>query len=104
MITPERFVLLRNQKAAQIALMECRVEELQKQAAACSLPADLRPAVASDIVLDAVIWYPTWADDPEDIQAWAIVEEVLRPSDSFKAYYYDGCRYGLNGAFVEVKS
>jgi hypothetical protein len=62
-----------------------------------ALPARLRPAKASDIVEGAVLWYPAL-----DECKWAAVEEVYRPSDPWKAYCaHDGCRYGLDGAFVE---
>ena len=63
------------------------------------LPEHLRPATASDIVEDHIIWYVR-----EGYHHWKLVENVLRPDDEFKAYTaHDGCRYGLDGAFVEVK-
>lgn len=62
-------------------------------------PKKLVKAQAKDIVEGNVIWYPEWDGD----RVWNIVEEVLRPSDDWKAYCaQDGCRYGLDGAFVEA--
>jgi len=63
------------------------------------LPEKLIKAQAKDIVEGGVIWYPECDGD----RVWNIVEEVLRPDDNWKAYCaQDGCRYGLDGAFVEA--
>jgi hypothetical protein len=61
------------------------------------LPDNLRPANAKDIVVGNVIWYPRW-----DYHKWVVIEEVLYPNDAFKAFIGDGCRYGLDGAFVDL--
>ena len=61
-------------------------------------PDNLRPATAEDIVIDAIIWfegYNGWM--------WRVVEGLGYHGDRFKAYDSDGCRYGLDGAFMEVK-
>lgn len=31
------------------------------------------------------------------------IEEVLNPNDLYKAFYSDGCRYGLENSFVKLK-
>lgn len=65
------------------------------------LPENLRPAGPGDITEGAILWYPDWMVS-ELSRGWAIVEEVYRPGDPWKAYCaHDGCRYGLDGAFVE---
>lgn len=65
------------------------------------LPNNIRPAEAKDIVEGAIIWYPE--NDNSDMY-WMYVQEVLRPSDQWEAYCsHDGCRYGLYGAYVEIK-
>ena len=71
-------------------------------------PANIRPAVASDIVVGAVIWHDfeiEYEDDEDEKENFTplhhTIDEVLYPDDDFKAYYWDGCRYGLNDAFVE---
>lgn len=63
------------------------------------MPASVRPAVATDIVPGAIIWYP---DSPGRL--WFEVEEVRAPEDDFKGYLSEGCRYGLKGAYVERSS
>jgi hypothetical protein len=100
---PEEFIAFREEQEAVISAANKAIDRAYKKAARCRLPANLRPATAKDIRQGAVIWYPRWATDPEGIAAWAIVDLVLYPSDDWKAYEYDGCRYGLDGAFVEVK-
>lgn len=72
----------------------------EEAAESAELPKNLRPAKPSDIVEGAVLWYPEWDD-----RKWSFVGEVLRPSDPWKGYSaHDGCRYGLDGAFVETDS
>lgn len=84
-----------------------RLKEMEKredlsylfdQAIKAPFPFNFRPAVAEDIVLGAIIWYKEGDDGP----FWAIVEELNYTGDDWKAFSFDGCRYGLNGAFVEV--
>lgn len=60
----------------------------------------LRPAEAEDVQVGAVIWYEVRADRYVPV----LVEEVINPNDPYKAYTADdGCRYGLDGAMVEVR-
>jgi len=76
----------------------------QELAEKAQLPDNLRPANSSDIVDGAILWYPDFGDeDPEWLCAgWKLVEEVRRPDDPYKAFLAnDGCRYGLEGAFVD---
>lgn len=77
------------------------------RAAEAPLPNKLRPAEPKDIIEGAILWYPEHrqASDGEDeaLPYWKLVGEVLRPNDEWKTYCAeDGCRYGLDGAFVEV--
>lgn len=70
----------------------------------CALPKNLRSATSKDMVEGGIIWYPEFRredlDDP--CGGWKIIAEVLHPQDQWKAYCADdGCRYGLDGAFVE---
>lgn len=63
-------------------------------------PVNLRPATPEDVVVGAVLYYLKGDDGP----FCNLVDEVYRPSDPWKAYCaHDGCRYGLEGAFVEVE-
>jgi len=62
-------------------------------------PKKLRPATAKDIKKGKLIYYP---EAEHCTPFWQIVDEVMRPSSDYKAYCAeDGCRYGLDGAFVE---
>jgi hypothetical protein len=75
----------------------------ETDAYAAPLPKHLRPAEARDIVEGAILWYPEWMGS-EESRGWAMVGEVMYPSDPWKAYCaHDGCRYGLDGAFVEIE-
>jgi hypothetical protein len=69
---------------------------------AVPLPENLRPAVASDIVEGAIIWYPRFRES-SGTAGWKLVAEPLHYGDEWKAYHAnDGCRYGLHGAFIEI--
>ena len=77
--------------AAEAKLTRC--EEL---ASLAPLPSLLRPALSKDIVEGAIVWYP------RHTPRWQLIEEVHSPLDPFKAFTAnDGCRYGLEGAYVE---
>ncbi len=69
------------------------------------MPQNLRPATAEDIKVGARIWYDgsDGLDSPSEPYYCRVVEEVLHPNDPWKAYCADdGCRYGLDGAMVEM--
>jgi hypothetical protein len=75
-------------------------EQAEEDAQLAPLPQNLRPATSRDIVEGAILWYPEWNE-----RKWALVGDVRHPNDQWKAYTaQDGCRYGLDGAFVEVAS
>ena len=62
-------------------------------------PKEVRPCLSDDIKVGAIIWYKHGDDGP----FWMMVEEVLAPNDLYKGYEAeDGCRYGLDDAWVEV--
>ena len=65
-------------------------------------PSKLRKAEPSDIVENAIIWY----EDKDKFSKfrWVFVIEVCKPNDPYKAFCgHDGCRDGLDGAYVEIK-
>jgi hypothetical protein len=73
-------------------------QALERAVLKAVLPNRFRRAEAADITLGSVIWY---LNDGEPF--WALVTEVLRPNDTWKAYEaHDGCRYGLEDAYVEI--
>lgn len=95
-------------RLAEIENAKKVAEQAFKDAAKILPPKNLRQAEAKDIFEGSLIWLPSHVDDPEfeeqddwPFPCWHIVEEVLHPSDEWKAYCFNGCRYGLNGAFVE---
>ena len=95
-MTPEQYAVIRAYIKSTIAAAYDKIREL-RAAVDGTLPDSLRPATANDIRPGAIIWYKEGYDGP----FWAIVEEVLRPDDPFKAYTAeDGSRYGLDDAWV----
>jgi len=57
-----------------------------------------RQATSKDIVADATVYIE---GDDGDLHK-KVIEEVLRPSDEFKAFSADdGCRYGLDGCYIK---
>jgi hypothetical protein len=101
-MTPKQYLELKRQKESEIATLRAEIEEAWMESNRTPRPENLRPAEARDIVLGAVIWYNVGPDDYYPTEwGWFEVEEVLRPSDDWKAFTTDGCRRGLYGAFVE---
>ena len=79
------------------------LERHLRRAKETPLPEKLRPATADDIKVGAIIWY---IDRDEDAGGpyWKYVDELLHHGAQWKAFTAeDGCRYGLDGAFVEVE-
>ena len=92
--------LIREWICAQDHTRNARIEEKKAldKAESAGLPKGLVKAQSKDITQGNVIWYPEWDGD----RSWNVVDEVLCPNDNWKAYCaHDGCRYGLEGAFVE---
>ena len=96
----DEYVRVKNRLEEEIAKMRRKIENVRKYALDCNLPENLRPATPRDIVVDAIIWVP---DIDEEFAYWHLIEEVYSPSDPYKGYCAGGCRYGLDGAFVEDK-
>lgn len=100
-------ILIQNWIDAGNKVYKARQEEIkaEKLAQTAPLPEAMRPAEPKDIVENAIIWYPEHREDDDEYPCagWHQVSEVHRPSDDFKAYTdHTGCRYGLEGAFVEI--
>jgi len=100
MITPQHYQTIKELTAQKIDELLCALEAMKEEAENCPEPAVLTQATAANIIEGSIIWYVT---DDELQTCWVIVEEVLNPSDEFKAFCADdGCRYGLDGAYIEV--
>lgn len=101
-MTPTQYLEIKRQKESEIAALHAEIEEAWMESNRTPRPKNLRPAEARDIVLGAVIWYNMGPDEYFPTEwGWFEVEEVLLPSDDWKAFTTDGCRRGLYGAFVE---
>jgi len=66
-------------------------------------PEHLRKATADDVRVGNVFWYMRPVEDGGSY--WLMIQDVYHPNDLFKAFCaHDGCRYGLDGAMVEVSN
>ncbi len=100
-MTPSEYLKIEKEQRDLIHLAEKRISEARRKADKCSPPKNRRPAKASDIVENAIIWHEQDAEFGGDF--WNIVAEPLHYGDDFKAYVADdGCRYGLKDAYVEL--
>lgn len=97
---PKDYLKICNEQHKVIRAAEKVMSEAYDEASKCPLPKNLRPATPADIIEGAILWHP---DFDKGHPRWNVVEEVLRPDDDFKAYTYEGSRYGLYGAFVEIE-
>jgi len=102
-MTPQDYLRIKAEKESLIQNLERDIYRAREQADFCKMPEQKRSATARDIVKGAIIWYEREEQHGGDY--WNIVEEVLHPGDAFKGYMADdGCRYGLDGAYVEIAS
>ena len=100
-ITPQEFLRIEKKQEEAISKARKAICEAREKADKCNPPIHKRPAVPSDIIDGAIIWHER--EDEFGGDYWNVVEEVLNDRSSFKAYCADdGCRYGLDGAYVEV--
>lgn len=96
-MTPEQWVALRIAEEQRHCAEMGRINGLWERLSFPDL-ADLRPCLADDIKVGAVIYYP---ETDKRCRYWAAVHSLLHYGDDFKAYTAEsGCRYGLAGAFV----
>ncbi len=95
--TPEEWLVEYN-KTVKRHKREMKSLESARRQICCPSRTFLRPAKASDIKVGRVIYYP----DSDDFMGWFVVTELLHYGDDWKAFEADdGCRYGLDGAFVK---
>lgn len=100
-MTPTEYLEIEKEQGEIIKEAERRILEARKQADTCPPPEIRRPAKAEDIVRGAVIWHTRAEEHGGDF--WNVVDGPLHYGDAFKAYCADdGCRYGLDGAYVEM--
>ncbi len=78
-----------------------KVLELQKSElwGALEQPKKVREAIPEDIKVGNIIW-----TEGDSKMYWQAIEFVYNAEDRWKGYVANcGCRYGLDGAFVEVE-
>lgn len=97
-MTPEEYIIIKENANKAITVLKEQILNALTMAKQCSIPKNLYQAMGNDIFIGNVIWYPEYND-------WHIVEEILHSEDRYKAYIAeDGCRYGLEGAFIVDKN
>lgn len=96
-MTPEEYMKIADEQGAIIEKAERAIQAAREKAERAKPPKNLVPAHASDIKAGAIIWH-----EHEDYGwYWHVVDQERHYGDPFKAYVADdGCRYGLNGAWV----
>lgn len=98
MKTPAEYWEIKMKLEAEISQLRQRINNALAEAEGAELPIPIRFATPEDITPGTVIWHLHGDYGP----FWNIVEEVINPNDQWKAYYgEDGCRYGLDDAWVE---
>ena len=97
-MTPQEYREVCREQELIIDAANLEMQKAYRRAEMCPVPENLRPATAADVVEGAIIWKPKW---PDDGRKWSIVESVEHPDDNWKAWTDNGCRYGLENAFVE---
>lgn len=98
-MTPQEYLSIKAAGNAAIASVRKRISAAYERAGKCPLPAHLRRVTPRDVVCGAIFWHPRYGDS--GFPMWDIVDEVLFPDDAFKAYVSEGCRYGINGSYIE---
>lgn len=102
-MTPQEYIETEQRLQSKINDLEHQIADARELADKCPLPSNRRPAEPDDIKSGAVIWYEEWASRGDGTAGWCIVDEPRHYGDPFKAFIADdGCRYGLEGASVEV--
>jgi hypothetical protein len=91
-VTPKQFVKLQRQVARQIEQLETKVEDAREQVVMPDRD-KLRPMTPDDVLVGNVAF-------ANDLSYWLIIEEVRHPTDPFKGWVSDGCRFGYEGKLV----
>jgi hypothetical protein len=96
-MTPHQFQRVEREQNAIIAAAHRTVYEARELVDPVPPRKQLRHALAEDIREGVIVWH----DNGDDGWFWNIVCEPRHHGDAFKAYVADdGCRYGLDGAWV----
>lgn len=100
MMTPEEYAEVVKEQNVIIKKAYSIINKARCKADKAKMPKNIRAATAKDMVEGNIIWHKREVKYGGPF--WNIVDAVLSPNDLFKAYCADdGCRYGLDGAFVK---
>ncbi len=99
-MTPTEYLKIEKELRQIIETTRILINEARFEADKCPPPKNRRPAKASDITEGAIIWHERQKEYGGDY--WNVVSTPLHYGDPFKAYVADdGCRYGIEGAYIE---
>ena len=98
-MTPQEFLKIQREQYAIIDAAEKIISKAHEKVQKAKPPInELRKATADDLTRTGKI---VWHDNGDEGWFWNVVQEPNHYGDSFKAYVADdGCRYGLDGAWV----
>lgn len=96
-MTPHQFQQLEREQNAVIASAHRSISTARDSVDPKPPVDQLRQAKADDMREGAIVWH----DNGDEGWFWNIVVEPRHYGDAFKAYVADdGCRYGVDGAWV----
>lgn len=96
-MTPHQFHKIEREQNAIISAAHRTIANARDAVDPKPPKSQLRRAEASDIREGLIVWH----DNGDEGWFWHTVCELRHHGDDFKAYVADdGCRYGLNGAWV----
>lgn len=98
-MTPQEYIKFEDEQRAIIEGCEDRIFKARQKADKAKPPKrELRKAEPHDLTKQGTL---VWHDNGDEGWFWNVVDEPLHFGDDFKAYVADdGCRYGLDGAWV----
>jgi hypothetical protein len=91
-MTPTQFVKFQRQCEMKIAHLYKRIEKARVEVRMPDRKL-LRPMTPADVREGNVAF-------ADDLSYWLVIEEVRHPTDPFKGWVSDGCRYGYEGKLV----
>jgi hypothetical protein len=91
-VTPKQFVKLKRNCELKIEHLYEKIQRAQEQVVMPDRKV-LRPMTPKDVREDVVVF-------SDDLSYWLVIEEVRHPTDPFKGWVSDGCRFGYQGKLV----
>lgn len=100
---PKDYLKLKSEVESAISLLEGQLADARELADKAVPENDLRPLRSEDVVVGQIVWgrHERGEHEPAEYY-WHVIDQVRDPDDGWKAYVADdGCRYGLEGHWVE---